>query len=145
MSKVGFFKISQDLAGLTLAGRELKLKWVQRYQQVWLLFDHCYLWEFVEINILALFCVTVIALQSDIRLKQTTCKFADIEDKIWKINLIWMFFVKYFQLTCVHICISPNTNYIFPIGKCLTSSWSCLRSTTGYLMMLLCFWVVQMK
>ena len=26
VSKLGFFEISQDLAGLTLAGRELKLK-----------------------------------------------------------------------------------------------------------------------
>ena len=34
VSKPGFLEISRDLAGLTLAGRELKLKLVQEYQQV---------------------------------------------------------------------------------------------------------------
>ena len=59
VSKLGFLEISRDLAGLFLAGRELKWKWVQRNQQVWLLFDPCYLWEFVEIDILALLWIMI--------------------------------------------------------------------------------------
>ena len=36
------------------------------------------------------------------------------------------------QITCVHICISLNTNDNTPILQtCLTSSWSCLRSTVA--------------
>ena len=44
------------------------------------------------------------------------------------------FFVKYFQVTCVHICVSPNTNYITPILHThLTLCWSYLRSSDWYL------------
>ena len=53
------------------------------------------------------------------------------------------FFVKYFLVTSVHICIYPNTNDITPIlHTCLTLCWSYLRSTEGYLVVLLWFWVV---
>ena len=63
-----------------------------------------------------------------------------------KSTLIGHFFVKYFQITCVHICISPNKNHIIPILYiCLISCWSCLRSTAGYLVVPLWFWVVRVK
>ena len=64
----------------------------------------------------------------------------------WKSTLFWRFFVKLFQITCVHICISQNTNDITPIlHTCLNSSWSCFRSTAGYLMIPLWFWVLRVK
>jgi hypothetical protein len=51
-----------------------------------------------------------------------------------KSTLFGHFCVKYFQITCVNICISLNTNDNTSIfHTCLTSSWSCLRSTAGYL------------
>ena len=74
--------------------------------------------------------VMVIALQLSIRLKQTTWKFKEIEYNVLKISLIYTSFVKYFQITYVHICISLNTKDIMPIlHTCLTLSWSCLCST----------------
>ena len=65
--------------------------------------------------------VTVIPLQSSIRLKAN-------------------------QVSCVHICISLNANDISPIlHTYLTSCWSCLCSTAGFLVFLLWFWVVRVK
>ena len=53
---------------------------------------------------------------------------------------------KYFQITFVHICFSPNTNYNTPILRtCLTLSWSFLCSTAEYLMIPLWIWVVRVK
>ena len=53
---------------------------------------------------------------------------------------------KYFQITFVHICFSPNTNYNTPIlCTCLTLSWSFLCSTAEYLMIPLWIWVVRVK
>ena len=50
------------------------------------------------------------------------------------------------SISCVHICISLNTNDITPIlYTCLTLYWSYLRSTGGYLVILLLFWVVPVK
>ena len=64
----------------------------------------------------------------------------------WKSTLFWCFFVKLFQITFVHICISQNTNDITPIlHTWLTSSWSCFRSSAGYLMIPLWFWVLRVK
>ena len=61
-------------------------------------------------------------------------------------TLVRHFFVKYFQIACVHICISLNTNKNTPIHHtCLTSSWSCLCFTAGYLMIPLWFWVLRVK
>ena len=63
-----------------------------------------------------------------------------------KSTLIGHFFVKYFLNTCVHICISFNTNNNTPIlHTCLTLSGSCLCSTAGYVMIPLWFWVVRVK
>ena len=63
-----------------------------------------------------------------------------------KSTLFGHFFVKYFLITCVHICISLNTNDNTTIlHTCLTSYWSCLRSTAGYLMIPLWFWVMGVK
>ena len=63
-----------------------------------------------------------------------------------KSTLFGHFFVKYFKVTCVHICISPNTNNDTPIlHTCLTSCSSYLFSTDGYLVVLLWFWVVRVK
>ena len=63
-----------------------------------------------------------------------------------KSTLFGIFFVKYFQITCVDICISLNTIDNNPIlHTCLTLSWSFLRSTAGYLMVPLWFWVLQVK
>ena len=47
--------------------------------------------------------------------------FGQIEDNVWKINLIWIFFVKFFL---DHSC-SLNTNDITPmLYTCLTFYWS---------------------
>ena len=55
-------------------------------------------------------------------------------------------FVKYFWVTCVHICIYLNTNAITPILLTfLTLCWSCLLSTAEYLVVLLWFLIVQVK
>ena len=55
-------------------------------------------------------------------------------------------FCEVFFVTCVHICISLNTNDITPILlTCLTLCWSYLWSTGWYLVILLLFWVVPMK
>ena len=63
-----------------------------------------------------------------------------------KSTLFGHFFVKYFLITCVHICISLNTNDNTTIlHTCLTSYWSCLRSTAGYLMIPLWFRVMGVK
>ena len=63
-----------------------------------------------------------------------------------KSTLFGHFFVKYFQITCLHICISLNKNdNILILHTCLTSSSSCLCSTADYLMILLWFWVLQVK
>ena len=87
-----------------------------------------------------------VALQSSIKLKQTKCNFGEIEDIIWKINLILTLFVKYFQITCIQICISPNTNDITSIlHTCRILSRFCLRFTAGYFMIPLSFWVMRVK
>ena len=63
-----------------------------------------------------------------------------------KSTLFGHFFVKYFQITCVHISVSLNIDDNTPIPHtCLTLYWSFLRSTAGYLMIRIWFWVVQMK
>ena len=50
-----------------------------------------------------------------------------------KSTLFWHFFVKYFQITCVDIWISLNTNNNTPIlHTCMTLYWSCLCSTTSH-------------
>ena len=43
------------------------------------------------------------------------------------------FFVKYFLITCVHICISLNTiDITLILHTCLTLCYSCLRSISRY-------------
>ena len=63
-----------------------------------------------------------------------------------KSTLFGHFLVKYFEVTCVHICISLDTNDITPkLHTCLTSCWSCLCFTARYLVVLVWFWVVRLK
>ena len=63
-----------------------------------------------------------------------------------KSTLFGHFFVKFFWITCVHICISLNTIEITLIlHTCLTLCWSCLCSIARYLVDPLWFWVVRVK
>ena len=86
---------------------------------------------------------TVVALQLSIRLKANHIK---LKITSGKSIIFGHFFKKYFKVTCVHICISLNTNDIAPIlHTCLTWCWSCLCSTAGYLVFLLGFLVPRVK
>ena len=50
-----------------------------------------------------------------------------------KSTLFGHFFVKQFQITCVHICIYPNTNdNTLILHTCLTLPWCCVCSTASY-------------
>ena len=61
-------------------------------------------------------------------------------------TLFGHFSLKYFYVTCVPICISLNSNDITPVlHTCLTSYWSYLCSSDRYLVVLLWFWVMQVK
>ena len=61
-------------------------------------------------------------------------------------NIFGHFFGKYFQITCVDICISLIKNNNTPIHHtCLTLCWSCFHSTTGHSVVSLLFWVMQVK
>ena len=87
-----------------------------------------------------------IALQSSIRLKQTTWKFGEIYVNVLKINFIWKKFCVDYPIACVHIYIFPNKKDSTPmLHKWMTSSWYCLCSTAGYFMIPLWFLVVWVK
>ena len=61
-------------------------------------------------------------------------------------STLFGYFLWSILVTCVDICISLNTNDITPIlHTCLNSCWSYLCTTDGYLVVLLCFWVVRVK